>query len=90
MTTMGELCNRTVWIADPRESVVDAARRMRDHHVGCLVVVEDRDGGRAPIGLVTDRDLVVNVLATRSRSVTRPIGARPPSRSSTTTRQPTW
>ena len=69
MTTMGELCNRTVWIADPRESVLDAARRMRDHHVGCLVVVEDRDGGRAPIGLVTDRDLVVNVLATRPGSI---------------------
>ncbi|UJR84103.1 CBS domain-containing protein [Sandaracinus amylolyticus] len=69
MTTMGELCNRTVSIAEPRERVIDAARRMRDHHVGCLVVVEDRDGGRVPVGLVTDRDLVVGALATRPGSI---------------------
>lgn len=45
--------------AVPDESVVCAAQRMRDEHVGDVVVLED---GR-PIGIVTDRDLVVRVLA---------------------------
>jgi CBS domain-containing protein len=36
---------------------------MREFHVGDLVVVEPADGGARPVGIVTDRDLVVEVLA---------------------------
>jgi CBS domain-containing protein len=43
--------------------VVDAARRMRTSHVGDLVVVEERDGRRVPIGIVTDRDIVIAAVA---------------------------
>jgi CBS domain-containing protein len=57
--TAGELCNRTVYIIRANESVLEAARLMRKYHVGCLVVVEERDEDRIPIALVTDRDLVV-------------------------------
>jgi CBS domain-containing protein len=36
---------------------------MRTHHVGDLVVVEDpRDEERVPLGVVTDRDLAIEVL----------------------------
>ncbi|MCA9676969.1 MAG: CBS domain-containing protein [Kofleriaceae bacterium] len=59
----GELCTREVVTAWAGESVVDAARRMRDHDVGTVVVVEDVDGVTRPVGLVTDRDLVMRVLA---------------------------
>jgi CBS domain-containing protein len=58
--TAGEVCNREVVIAGPDDSVVDAARRMRDFHVGDLVVVDD---GRHPIGILTDRDITVGVVA---------------------------
>lgn len=55
----GELCVRDVVTANADETVVEAARRMSQYRVGDLIVVE-----RAlPIGIVTDRDLVVNVLA---------------------------
>lgn len=64
MITAGELCNRAVVIAYPEDTVQEAARLMRDHHVGALVIVEQRaDGKRVPVGVVTDRDLVVGVLA---------------------------
>jgi CBS domain-containing protein len=56
---VGEICNREVVIAEKTLSVVDAARLMRTHHVGDLVVVE----GRHPVGIVTDRDIVVEVVA---------------------------
>lgn len=43
-------------------SVREAARMMRNAHVGDLVVVDDPDGERIPVGIVTDRDLVLEVL----------------------------
>jgi CBS domain-containing protein len=36
---------------------------MREFHVGDLVVVEERQGLRRPVGIVSDRDLVIEVLA---------------------------
>lgn len=36
---------------------------MRDDHVGDVVVVEERGEHRVPVGLVTDRDIVVGLLA---------------------------
>ncbi len=67
MTTAGEFCNRRVVIARAGESVIEAARRMRDEHVGSLVVVEDRGELRVPVGMITDRDIVTWVLARSDR-----------------------
>jgi CBS domain-containing protein len=61
--TAGELCNRNVVVAPKTEMVVDAAKRMRVTHVGDVVVVDDRQGHRVPIGMVTDRDIVVSAVA---------------------------
>jgi len=60
---VGEICNREVVIAERSLSVVHAAQLMRTHHVGDLVVVEARDGRKHPVGIVTDRDIVVGVVA---------------------------
>lgn len=60
---VGEICNREVVIAKKAFSVVDAAQLMRKHHVGDLVVVEEKNGRRHPVGIVTDRDIVVEVVA---------------------------
>jgi CBS domain-containing protein len=40
-----------------------AAKVMRDEHTGDIVVTEDCGGRRRPIGIVTDRDIVVGVTA---------------------------
>lgn len=60
---IGEFCNREVVIAGLDTSVPEAAQLMRQHHVGSVVVVESLTGGRRPVGVVTDRDLVIEVLA---------------------------
>ena len=60
---VGELCNREVVVTEKSISVVDAARLMRTHHVGDLVVVEEQGGRRVPVGILTDRDIVVEVVA---------------------------
>lgn len=61
--TVGEYCNREVIVTTGEESVRVAAQLMRKHHVGDLVLVEQRADKRVPIGVVTDRDLVVEVMA---------------------------
>ncbi|MFP4559868.1 MAG: CBS domain-containing protein [Thiohalorhabdus sp.] len=60
---IGQYCNREVVVTERERSIRDAARLMRNHHVGDLVVVERYEGEVIPVGIVTDRDLVVEVLA---------------------------
>lgn len=59
----GEYCNRDVAIVGKTDSIFKAARIMRERHVGDVLVVESRNGERTPIGILTDRDIVVGVLA---------------------------
>jgi CBS domain-containing protein len=61
--TAGELCNREVVIAHRETSLVEAAKRMREQHVGTLVVVDERAARRTPVGILTDRDIVVATVA---------------------------
>lgn len=57
-----ELLTRHVATTRRDEPLLTAIERMREEHVGALVVVEDGDA-RKPIGMLTDRDIVVGVLA---------------------------
>ena len=56
------LCKRDVTLAYQDERIDEVARRMRERHVGSVIVVP-RIGGRTPVGVLTDRDIVVEVLA---------------------------
>ena len=60
---IGEICTRIVTFATKDMPLVDAAKLMRQHHVGSLIVVEEQQRGRVPVGMLTDRDIVVEVLA---------------------------
>ncbi len=60
---VGELCIRQVVVAPRKASVLEAAKLMRQYHVGDIVVTDEIDGRRAPVGIVTDRDMVLEVLA---------------------------
>ena len=61
--SVGEICNREVIITDKNTSIREAARLMREYHVGDLIVVEKHGKQNAPVGIVTDRDIVIEVLA---------------------------
>jgi predicted transcriptional regulator len=60
---IGELCNREVVVVKGDTSIQEAAKLMRDHHVGNLVVIEEQNSGAVPIGIITDRDIVIEVIA---------------------------
>jgi predicted transcriptional regulator len=63
MATVNEYMSSDPVTARGGEGLLDAARRMRELHVGCLIVVEGAASERRPIGILTDRDIVVGVLA---------------------------
>lgn len=44
-------------------TVLEAAKLMRRHRVGNVQVIEERDGMNIPVGTITDRDIVVEIMA---------------------------
>lgn len=60
---VADLCSPHVVTAEPGATLRDAALLMRNQHVGAVLVVERRDGVTKPIGILTDRDIVVEVVA---------------------------
>lgn len=60
---VGDFCTREVVIASRETTILEAAGLMRSHNVGDIVVVEERDGRKVPVGILTDRDIVVKLLA---------------------------
>jgi len=60
---VSEICTRDVIFCGREATVAQIAQLMREHHVGDLLVGQQQDGRLLPEGIVTDRDLVVRVLA---------------------------
>ena len=61
---IGEICSRSVVTCRRDANAGQLARLMRERHVGDVIVVDEHEGLLTPVGVVTDRDLVVEVLAT--------------------------
>jgi len=59
----GEYCNRDVVVISKSDSVREAVNLMRGYHVGSVVVIEEASQLPKPIGIVTDRDIVIEILA---------------------------
>lgn len=61
--TAGEICTRVVVFTDRGMMLAEAARLMRSHHVGSLVVVDERSPNeRLVAGMLTDRDIATAVV----------------------------
>ena len=62
---VAQLCSRNVISVRKIDDVIAAARLMREHHVGYIVVSEPDFAGSTerPIGVLTDRDIVVGIVA---------------------------
>jgi signal-transduction protein with cAMP-binding, CBS, and nucleotidyltransferase domain len=63
---IGDICTRSVVTCAPQISVLALAQLMRDQHVTDVIVVEERESRRMPVGIVTFRDMVVRVVANRA------------------------
>lgn len=61
--SIGEYCNRDVVVTDGATPVTGVAKLMRHYHVGDVIIVERHHEVATPVGILTDRDIVVEVLA---------------------------
>lgn len=60
---IGDICTREVVTADRASNLQQAAALMREHHVGTLVATASSPDGLQAVGIVTDRDLVIEAMA---------------------------
>jgi len=61
----GQLCNRNPVTVGRADELIRVAQLMREKHIGYLVVVEPNvaDQSLRPVGVITDRDIVISVVA---------------------------
>lgn len=72
---MGSICTREVVAIDRGATLQAAAQMMREHHVGSLVVTREGEEGLQVAGIVTDRDLAIQVLASGIDGALMTVGA---------------
>ena len=61
-TRLKDFATTVVAVVEPDASAMAAAQLMRLHHIGALVVVDAKEKTR-PVGMLTDRDLVLSLMA---------------------------
>jgi len=61
--SVGKYCNREVVAVSRYDSIKEAIGLMRQHHIGDVVVVEGEAGVKKPVGILSDRDIVIELLA---------------------------
>jgi len=60
---VGEYCNREVVVIEQDGSITEAARIMREYHVGDVIIVRSQNGKQIPVGILTDRDIALEIVA---------------------------
>ena len=60
---VGEICTRQVVMIDRTSTLQQAATLMREQHVGALLVTASTGEGMHVVGMVTDRDVVIEAVA---------------------------
>lgn len=60
---IGSLCVRDVVFSEKTCTIERAAKLMRQHNVGSVIVIAKNENGNKPIGIFTSRDLVVGIIA---------------------------
>ena len=74
-SSAGEVCTHDVVCCTASAALNEAARLMREQHVGCLVVIDEPERGRrVPVGMLTDRDIVTAVVALDADARTLRVG----------------
>ena len=61
-TQLKNFSTSVVAVVEPDTPAVVVSQLMRQHHIGALVVVDAQEKAR-PVGIVTDRDLVLELMA---------------------------
>jgi CBS domain-containing protein len=58
-----DICRTDIVTAEEHTSLYEVSKLMREHHIGDVVITRSDDSGQKPIGILTDRDIVVHGIA---------------------------
>lgn len=61
-TRLKDFATLVVAVVEPETTALAAAQLLRQHHIGALVVVDAKEKS-TPVGILTDRDLVIALMA---------------------------
>ena len=62
--SISSICNHEVVTVKADATVLEAAQLMRSQHAGDVVVIKENLDQTIPLGIITDRDVVIEVVAT--------------------------
>jgi CBS domain-containing protein len=71
----GDVCIRDVIVTGRETTILEAARLMRTHHVGNVIIIDKKDNVTKPVGILTDRDIVIEVVAAALEPASLTVGA---------------
>lgn len=58
-----DICRTDIVTAEEHTSLYEVSKLMREHHIGDVVITRSGDSAQKPIGMLTDRDIVVHGIA---------------------------
>lgn len=61
--SIGDICRRDIVTAPPDMNVLEVAKLMRQHHVGTVLIVDNNVDRKSPLGILTDRDIAIEIVA---------------------------
>lgn len=61
--SMKKIATKNVITIGPKATILEAAKKMREFHVGDLIVIPDSMQKSVPLGILTDRDIVMSTVA---------------------------
>lgn len=64
--TIGKVCKSDVTTISEKASIQEAAAIMGEKNIGCLLVIKDESEAQEPIGIITDRDITIKIVAKKT------------------------
>ena len=61
--SVGEYCNRETIVVSREDSIREIVMLMRTRHVGDVIVVDEKGEELVPVGIITDRDIAIEIIA---------------------------
>jgi CBS domain-containing protein len=73
MKKCSDVMTKEVVTCTPEDTIIDVARMMKNEDIGPVLIVDNNDS-RTLVGIITDRDIVLKVIADGQDPRTTPVG----------------
>jgi CBS domain-containing protein len=70
--TIEAISQHKVVVVSRQATLKEVAQEMKQHNVGAIVIVKDREADKTPCGIITDRDIMMHLLESDSHNLQSP------------------